>query len=169
MIFNLADGSQQLGLCLLNCYLGIMSDIYSSRIMELASDIHFIGELSPIGDGPIGKALKTSKICGSQIELELQLDEAREKIVAFAISPKACALGQASAAILSHHIVGAKTEEIILARDDLRKMLKEDGDFPNGRFWEQRYLEGVIDYPARHASTMLAWEAAVSAIEAATN
>lgn len=135
--------------------------------MELASDIHFIGDLSSNGAGPIGRAIKTSKICGSQIELELQLDESREKIVAFAIKPKACALGQASAAILSHHIIGAKTDEVIKARDDLLLMLKEGGAFPSGRFWEQRYLEGVIDYPARHASTMLAWEAAVSAIEMA--
>lgn len=135
--------------------------------MELASDIHFIGDLSPIGKGPIGKAIKTSKICGSQIELQIQLDEACEKIVAFAINPKACALGQASAAILSHHIIGAKVAEVMTARDDLRNMLKESGAFPTGRFWEQRYLEGVITYAPRHASTMLAWEAAVNAIESA--
>jgi|APTNR8051073442_1049403.scaffolds.fasta_scaffold00958_11 NifU-like protein involved in Fe-S cluster formation len=144
-----------------------MSDIYTSRIIELASDIHFVGPLIEVGSGPIGQSLKASKICGSQIEVSVQLDAARQKIVSFGIVPKACALGQASAAILSHHIIGGTIDEVIAARDELRNMLKHSGAAPSGRFWELRHLETVIDYPARHASTMLAWEATASAIEMA--
>lgn len=85
----------------------------------------------------------------------------------FAIDPRACALGQASAAILSDHVIGATPDEIRQARDGLAAMLRQGGSPPGGRFWELRYLEPVRDYPPRHASTLLAFEAAVVALERA--
>jgi len=80
---------------------------------------------------------------------------------------RACALGQASAAVLGAHVIGASLEEIEMARNALRDMLKADGPPPEGRFAELAVLEAVKDYPARHASTLLAFEAAVEAVRTA--
>ena len=83
------------------------------------------------------------------------------------MDPKACALGQAATSILAEHAVGATVLEIRAARDALRAMLKDGAPPPEGRFWELRHLEPVADYPPRHVSTLLAFEAAVAAIDAA--
>ncbi len=138
-------------------------DIYSSVIMELASDIRHTDSIIYIESAPTGKSRKLSKLCGSEISLELQLD--KEKIINFSINPKACALGQASAAILSKNILGATIDEVKSARDNLYAMLKNGESINTQRFWEIRYLEPVIDYLPRHASVMLAWDAALAAIE----
>ncbi|HVK81770.1 MAG TPA: iron-sulfur cluster assembly scaffold protein, partial [Verrucomicrobiae bacterium] len=84
-----------------------------------------------------------------------------------AVHPKACALGQAATGVLAMHAIGASPQEIRDARDGLRAMLKEGAAPPAGRFWELRHLEGVREYPPRHASTMLAFDAAVEALDQA--
>ena len=89
------------------------------------------------------------------------------RVVDFAQDVRACALGQASAAVLGANVIGADLAEIRSARDALRAMLKEGGPAPLGRFADLAVLEPVKDYPARHASTLLAFEAAVEAMTAA--
>ncbi|MEN9856210.1 MAG: hypothetical protein RL186_1803 [Pseudomonadota bacterium] len=137
------------------------SDLYSSRVLELAADIPHIGRL----DAPDGHAHKVSRLCGSEITLDVMLRG--DTVVACAIEPKACALGQAAASVLTRHIVGASADEIIRARDQFRAMLKDKGPPPEGRFWELRYLQDVADYPPRHTSALLAFEAAVTAVDMA--
>lgn len=138
-----------------------MDDLYHPRILELAADMPHVGRL----DAPDGSATKVSRVCGSVVSVELKL---REGLVSdIAVHPKACALGQAATAILAMHAIGATPAEIRAARDGLRAMLKEGGAPPAGRFWELRHLEGVRDYPPRHTSTMLAFDAAVEALEMA--
>ena len=140
-----------------------MSELYHNRILELAAGIPHVGAL----EGAEATSLKVSRVCGSTVEVSLKLDEAGERITAIAVDPKACALGQAATSILSEHAVGATVDEVIAARDALRAMLKEGGPPPEGRFWELRHLQAVADYPPRHTSTMLAFDAAVEAIGAA--
>ena len=138
-----------------------MEDLYHARILELAADIPHVGRL----DAPDGAATKVSRICGSVVSVELKL---KDGVVSdIAVHPKACALGQAATAVLAMHAIGATPEEIIAARDGLRAMLKEGAPAPTGRFWELRHLEGVRSYPPRHASTMLAFDAAVEALDKA--
>lgn len=138
-----------------------MDDLYHPRILELAANMPHVGRL----DAPDGAATKVSRVCGSVVSVELKL---RDGVVSdIAVHPKACALGQASTAILAMNAIGAKPTEIRAARDGLRAMLKEGGAPPAGRFWELRHLEGVRDYPPRHTSTMLAFDAAVEALEMA--
>jgi NifU-like protein involved in Fe-S cluster formation len=137
----------------------MFDDLYHGRVLELAADIDHVGRLA----GAMGTSHKVSKICGSEITVDL--DVADGMVTRFAIDPKACALGQASASILAASIVGAPVAEVIAGRDALRAMLKDKAPPPAGRFWELRHLEGVRDYTARHASTLLAFEAAVEAIE----
>jgi NifU-like protein involved in Fe-S cluster formation len=140
-----------------------MVDLYHNRVLELASDIPNVGSLADAH----GSATKVSRICGSTVRVDVNLAEDGETVTAIAVDPKACALGQAATAILSENAVGATFAELVEVRDQLRAMLKDGGDPPRGRFYELRHLEGVRDYPPRHASTMLAFEAILEAIETA--
>jgi NifU-like protein involved in Fe-S cluster formation len=138
-----------------------MDDLYHPRILELAADMPHVGRL----DAPDGASTKVSRVCGSVVTVELKLKDGLVSDVA--VHPKACALGQAATAVLAMHAIGATPAEIRAARDGLRAMLKEGAAPPAGRFWELRHLEGVKDYPPRHTSTMLAFDAAVEALEKA--
>lgn len=136
-------------------------DLYHNRVLELAAHIPHLGRLADAE----ASVEKLSRVCGSTVRVDLRLNPARTHVEAIGVEPKACALGQAATAILAEHAVGAPVEEIIAARDALKAMLKEGAPPPEGRFWELRHLEGVRDYPPRHTSTLLAFEAAVAAIE----
>jgi NifU-like protein involved in Fe-S cluster formation len=137
------------------------SDLYSGRTLELAADIPHVGTLA----NPMGKARKLSRLCGSVVSVEIVLKGAI--VSEFAIEPKACALGQASASVLARNIIGLGRNEIVRAHDQLKSMLKEGGPPPDGDFWELRYLQAVADYPPRHTSVLLAFEAALGAIDEA--
>ena len=136
-------------------------DLYHPRVLELAGEISRLGRLA----APMGSVTKVSRVCGSTVTVDLSLKDG--KVADLGMAVEACALGQAAAAILAKHAIGATTEEIVAARDGLRSMIKQGARPPDGRFWELRHLEGVRDYPPRHTSTMLAFEAAVAAIEEA--
>lgn len=140
-----------------------MVDLYHNRVLELAADIPNVGVLADAH----GSATKLARICGSTVRVDVKLADDNQTVTAIAVDPKACALGQAATAILSEQAVGATYDELVAARDQMRAMLKDGGEPPRGRFWELRHLEGVRDYPPRHASTMLAFEAILEAIETA--
>lgn len=140
----------------------MIDDLYSSDVLRLAADIPHIGRL----ETPDASVRRVSRLCGSELELDLVLKD--DVVTDHAIRVKACALGQASAAVLSANLRGARLTEIEQARDDLRAMLKSDGPVPEGRFAELAALEGAREYPARHQSVMLAFEAAVEAVTTAT-
>jgi NifU-like protein involved in Fe-S cluster formation len=137
------------------------SNIYSGRVLELAADIPHVGKL----DAPHGSALKVARLCGSTISVDVMMDG--DIVSEFAIEPKACALGQASASVLARNIIGISRKDVADVRDIFKAMLKDKGSPPGGIFWELRYLEAVADYPPRHASTLLAFDAALAAIDAA--
>jgi NifU-like protein involved in Fe-S cluster formation len=136
----------------------VIDDLYSSRILQLAADMPRAGRL----DAPDGSAERTAKLCGSRIRVDVAVDDSR--VSDFAQDVQACALGQAAAAVLGANVLGASLPELESARDGLRAMLKADGPAPGGRFADLAVLAAVKDYPARHASTMLAFEAAVAAM-----
>ncbi|MEM9180337.1 MAG: iron-sulfur cluster assembly scaffold protein [Pseudomonadota bacterium] len=143
--------------------MALMVDLYHNRVLELAADIPHVGALADAH----GSATKVSRICGSTVRVDVTLSEDGDTVTGIAVDPKACALGQAATAILSGNAIGATYDELVAARDQLRAMLKQGGEPPRGRFYELRHLEGVRDYPPRHASTMLAFEAILDAIETA--
>ncbi len=140
----------------------MFGDLYHNRVLELAADIPHVGRL---GDAQ-GSSLKVSRVCGSTVEVDVKLD-AEGRIAEIAVEPKACALGQAASSILTRHAVGRSLEEIEAARDALRAMLKDGAEPPDGLFWELRHLQPVREYPPRHISTMLAFDAAVEAMRKA--
>lgn len=138
----------------------MLNDIYNSRILELAGNIPRIGRLPT----PDATATAHSKLCGSTVTIDLKMDG--ETVTDFAHDVKACALGQASSSIMARSIVGANADELRKLRDDVRRMLKENAAPPAaGRWADIAVLEPVRDYKARHASTMLTFDAVVSAID----
>jgi NifU-like protein involved in Fe-S cluster formation len=140
----------------------MIDDLYSARILTLVANMPRAGRLP----APDASAEKTAKLCGSRIVVDVMVEDG--KVVDFAQEVSACALGQASAAVLGANVIGADLSELELARDALAAMLKSNGSHPAGRFAELAVLEPVKDYPARHASTLLAFEAAVEAVRKAT-
>lgn len=137
----------------------MIDDVYNAKILGFAGNIGRIGRLTH----PDASATAHSKLCGSTVTIDLAMDG--DVVADFAHIVKACALGQASSSIMAEHIVGATASELRLARDEMLKMLKENGAPPSGeRFSDLRYLEPVRDYKARHASTMLTFDAVVDAI-----
>ena len=139
----------------------MIDDLYSARILKLVANIPHAGRLP----APDASAEKISKLCGSRILVDVKVQDGH--VIDFAQEVKACALGQAAAAVLGAHVLGASLDEIEVAREALRAMLKANGPAPEGRFSELAVLEAVKDYPARHASTMLAFEAAAEAVRQA--
>lgn len=136
----------------------MMDDIYNNRILDFAGNIPRIGIL----ENADAEAVAHSKLCGSKVRIWLKMDG--DVVTDFAHDVKACALGQASSSIMARHVVGAQASEIRQARDEMLVMLKADGEGPAGRFEDMRFLKPVKDYKARHASTMLTFDAVVDAI-----
>ncbi|NQE63388.1 iron-sulfur cluster assembly scaffold protein [Caulobacter sp. RHG1] len=141
----------------------MIDDLYSAKILTLVANMPRAGRLA----APDASAEKTAKLCGSTIVVDVMLDS-EGKVADFAQDVAACALGQAAAAVLGANVIGAGLSDIELARDSLAAMLKSNGSPPAGRFAELAVLEPVKDYPARHASTLLAFEATVEAVRKAT-
>lgn len=137
----------------------MLNDVYNKRILELAGNIPRLGRLSD----PDATATAHSKLCGSTVTVDLKMQG--DTVTDFAHDVKACALGQASSSIMARHIVGAKAGELRDLRETVRKMLKDNGAPPTSERWaEIAVLEPVRDFRARHASTMLTFDAVVDAI-----
>jgi NifU-like protein involved in Fe-S cluster formation len=135
----------------------MIDELYSANILRLAANMPRAGRLA----APDASAEKVARLCGSRIVVDVRLEDG--KVADFAQEVKACALGQAAAAVLGAHVIGATCEEIAVARDAFRAMLKSGGPPPAGRFSDLTMLQPVKDYPQRHASSMLAFEATVEA------
>ena len=137
-----------------------MDDIYNSKILEFAGNIPLTGTLADAD----ASAQAYSKLCGSKVTIWLKMDG--DTVTGFAHDVKACALGQASSSIMARNVVGAKAEELRALRDAVRRMLKENGAPPKDGKWDDiAVLEPVREYKARHASTMLTFDAVVSALD----
>jgi NifU-like protein involved in Fe-S cluster formation len=138
----------------------MLNDVYNRRIIELAGNIPRLGRL----DRPDASATAHSKLCGSTVTVDLKMTG--DEVTDFAHEVKACALGQASSSIMASNIVGAKADELRKLRESVRKMLKDNGAPPaDGKWADIAVLEPVRDYKARHASTLLTFDAVVDAID----
>jgi NifU-like protein involved in Fe-S cluster formation len=138
----------------------MLNEIYNRRILELAGSIPRLGRLN----APDASATAHSKLCGSTVTVDLKMDG--DTVSDFAHEVKACALGQASSSIMARHVIGSNPAELRALREQVRRMLKENGSPPTeGKWADIAILEPVRDYKARHASTMLTFDAVVSAID----
>ncbi len=133
--------------------------LYSKRILALASDIPHAERLTD----PQGSAMKRSPLCGSTVTVDVRMD--RNRVAEYGQDVKACALGQASAAILAEKVVGASRSDLIDGRDALRAMLKQGAEAPEGMWSALEVLTPAKDYKNRHASILLVWEGVIEAID----
>ena len=137
----------------------MINEVYNSKILELAGNIPRLGRL----DAPHATATAHSKLCGSTVTVDLTM--MGDEITDFAHEVKACALGQASSSIMARNVIGAKADELRELRETVRRMLKENGAPPADKWADVAVLEPVRDYKARHASTLLTFDAVVDAID----
>ncbi len=137
----------------------MLNDIYNKKIIELAGNIPRLGRLAD----PDATATAHSKLCGSTVKVDVKMQDG--VVSDFAHDVKACALGQASSSIMARHVIGSNAAELRELRETVRRMLKENGAPPQNSKWADiAVLEPVRDYKARHASTMLTFDAVVDAM-----
>lgn len=135
-----------------------MNTLYSQKILSLVAQIDRIGKLA----APDARASAHSRLCGSRVSVELCLTDGR--VTDFAHEVEACALGQASSAIMAREIIGATPEELRQVAREMRDMLKKNGKPPSdsargGNWSDLAVLESVRDHANRHASTLLTFDA----------
>jgi NifU-like protein involved in Fe-S cluster formation len=135
-----------------------LSEIYNARILELAANMPKPDRLADAH----GSATAHSKLCGSTVSVDLKLTD--QRVSAYGQTVKACLLGQAAASVMGHNIIGSTAEELRDVALKMRKMLKEGGSAPQGRWADLAVLEPVKDYKARHASTLLVFDAVEAAL-----
>ncbi|MEX0645174.1 MAG: iron-sulfur cluster assembly scaffold protein [Parvularculaceae bacterium] len=138
----------------------MIGEIYSQQILDAAGAIPPARRL----DRPDATAKKVSRVCGSEVTVDLKMKGG--KVADFGIEARACALGQAASSIVARNIVGASAEELYDLRDQMRAMLRESGPAPKGARWKELAVLGPVrDYPQRHASTLLVFEAVAACLD----
>ncbi|MGH6803170.1 MAG: iron-sulfur cluster assembly scaffold protein [Methyloceanibacter sp.] len=133
-------------------------DIYSQSILELAAAMPRTARLAM----PQATARAHSKLCGSTVTVDLAMEG--DLVTDYGQSVKACLLGQSAASVMGREIVGSTAAELRAVGSAMRRMLKEDGPPPHGKWRDLAVLEPVRDYKARHASTLLVFDAVEDAI-----
>jgi len=140
----------------------MLNEIYNKRILQLAANIPLTDRL----DVPDASATAVSKLCGSKVTVDVKMDG--DKVVGYGADIKACALGQASSSIMAHHVIGSTADEL---HEIGRAMLKEGAEPPreayDGKWRDLEVLEPVRDFKARHASTLLVFDAVEEAVDKA--
>ena len=136
----------------------MINDIYNRKILGFAADIPRLQRLQH----PDATAVAISRLCGSKVTIDLAMKDG--VVTDFGQEVKACALGQASSSIMARHVVGSTGEELRQVRDQMYRMLKEDGPPPTGKWEDLEALLPVRDFKARHASTLLTFDAVVDAV-----
>ncbi|QPC41286.1 iron-sulfur cluster assembly scaffold protein [Kaustia mangrovi] len=136
----------------------MLNDVYNRRILQFAADIPLTERL----DDPDATATAHSKLCGSKVTVDIKMDG--DVVTAFGHDVKACALGQASSSIMARNVVGSTADELRRVREEMYAMLKESGPAPTGKWADLAILEPVRDFKARHASTLLTFDAVCKAI-----
>ena len=139
----------------------MIDEVYNKRILAFAADIPMLHRL----DAPDATAIAHSRLCGSKVTVDVKMDG--DRVSDFGHEVKACALGQASSSIMARHVIGSSAEELKELRTQMYRMLKENGPAPGGKWADLEALAPVRDFKARHASTLLTFDAVVDAVEQA--
>jgi len=139
----------------------MIDEVYNKRILAFAADIPRLHRL----DAPDATAVAHSRLCGSKVTVDVTMEG--DRVTDFGHEVKACALGQASSSIMARHVVGSTANELKDLRAQMHRMLKENGPPPSGKWQELEALVPVRDFKARHASTLLTFDAVAEAVEKA--
>lgn len=136
----------------------MINEIYNRKILELAADIPHLQRLHDAD----ATAVAHSRLCGSKVSVDLKMKDG--VVTDFGQDVKACALGQASSSVMGRHIIGSTATELRGLKDQMYAMLKEDGPTPTGKWADYEAFLPVRDFKARHASTLLTFDAVTDAI-----
>ena len=136
----------------------MINEIYNRKILEFAADIPRLQRLG----NPDATAVAHSRLCGSKVSVDLKMADGA--VTDFGQDVKACALGQASSSVMARHIVGSTADELRGLKDQMYAMLKENGPAPTGKWADYEAFIPVRDFKARHASTLLTFDAVTDAI-----
>lgn len=136
-----------------------IDEIYNTGLFELSAVIPRTERLK----APHATATAHSKLCGSTVAIDLNVDDGR--VTDYGQTVKACLLGQAAASVMGREIVGSTEAELRQVSGQMRRMLKENGPPPAGRWADLGLLEPVRGYKARHASTLLVFDAVERALD----
>ena len=135
----------------------VATTLYNRDILRMAASIPHLHRL----EHPQGSSEKRSPVCGSRVAVDVVLD-GEGRVVAIGQEVKACARGQASAALMGAHAIGRTGAELAAARDALAGFLSgarmDPGDWPG-----LAIFAGARRFAARHASILLAFQAAAEA------
>lgn len=137
----------------------MINEVYNRKILEFAADIPRLQRLN----APDATATAISRLCGSKVTVDVKLADG--KVSDFGHEVKACALGQASSSVMARHVVGSTPAELRDLRSRMYAMLKEGGEPPSGKWQDLEALVPVRDFKARHASTLLTFDAVVDALD----
>ncbi|WDI33171.1 iron-sulfur cluster assembly scaffold protein [Hyphococcus flavus] len=138
----------------------MLSELYTNDLLDAAAAIPPARRL----ENPQASATKVSRVCGSEVTVDLSLENGA--VSQIGMEARACALGQASASILARNIIGVTPDELYALRDQMRAMLKGDGKPPIGERWlDLAMLQPIRDYPQRHTSTLLVFEAVCDCLD----
>ena len=135
--------------------------LYSDKLLAFAANMPLTDAL----ESPSGTAKLRSPLCGSNIEVEIQIQD--DRIVGYHQDVKACALGQAAASVFAANVFGLTYDDVTKIRDEMQVMLKENGPSPTGKFEDLRYLLAARDFKNRHDSIMLVFNATLDAFDQA--
>ncbi len=141
--------------------IAMLDRIYNQKILEFAADIRRHARLAT----PDATAVAHSKLCGSKVTVDVNMDG--DVVTDFGHEVKACALGQAASSIMARHVVGSSADDLKTLRRQMYAMLKEGGPAPQGKWRDLEALTPVKDFKARHASTLLTFDAVVDAVDQA--
>lgn len=130
-----------------------VDNLYNEKILELASSISKVGRI----ENAEFSSEAVSRLCGSKVTVDLEIDN--NKILGFSHIVKACALGQASSSVMANNIIGTDIDELLNLKLIMKRMLKEGGSPPNGKWSELKVLEPVREYKGRHSSVLLIFDA----------
>jgi len=136
----------------------LLSEIYNTKILELAASIAHAKRLT----NPDASATAHSKLCGSTVTVDLNM--AGDRVTDYGQTVKACLLGQSAASVVGREIIGSRADELREIGRIMRCMLKQGGAPPAGRWADLAVLQPVRDYKARHASTLLVFDAVERAL-----
>jgi NifU-like protein involved in Fe-S cluster formation len=136
----------------------MINEIYNRKILEFAADIPCLQRL----DAPDATAMAVSRLCGSKVTVDIRMDG--DVVSDFGHEVKACALGQASSSIMARHVIGSTADELKALKARMHAMLKENGPPPSGKWGDLEALLPVRDFKARHASTLLTFDAVADAV-----
>ncbi|MEO0441558.1 MAG: iron-sulfur cluster assembly scaffold protein [Pseudomonadota bacterium] len=137
--------------------------LYTREVLRLAVSIPHEGRLQD----PQGTAEMRSQTCGSRVVADIRISP-DQMIEELGIEVNACALGQASTAIVAREAIGKSATEIQAARDHLRDFLKGKRENP-GNWQDIDLLATAKDYPGRHGAILLPYDAIIEALEAAAD